>query len=99
MHNRTPEIRELAALIDRTPGSIARKLGNFASFDPTLRARGIGGLPNASKLDAEIWNEFYNNWDANLIESEKLLATKKRTTIEKLNQIDERDLLKVGSVK
>jgi putative restriction endonuclease len=99
MHNRTPEVRELASLIGRTPGSVARKLGNFASFDPTLKARGIGGLPNASRLDAEVWNEFYNNWDAALIASEKLLATKKHTTIEKLNHIDEKDLLKQGLVK
>jgi len=99
MHNRTPEIRELAALIDRTPGSVARKLGNFASFDPTLKARGIGGLPNASKLDAQIWNEFYNNWDAALIESEKLLAKKKNTTIEKLNHVDVREIMRVGLEK
>ncbi len=96
MHNRTPEVRELAALINRSPGAIARKLGNFASFDPTLRSRGVGGLPNASKLDAQIWKEFYNNWDEALIESEKLLAKKMHTTIEKLNQVDEKDLLKVG---
>lgn len=99
MHNRNPEIQELAKLIGRSPGSIAFKLGNFASFDPTLKARGIGGLPNASKLDAEIWKEFYNNWDVELIESEKLLAKKKHTTIEKLNQVDEKDLLKVGMDK
>lgn len=99
MSNRTPEVQELARLINRSPGSIAFKLGNFASFDPTLKARGIGGLPNASKMDGEIWKEFYNNWDVALIESEKLLAKKKNTTIEKLNQVDEKDLLKVGTVK
>lgn len=99
MHNRTPEVQELARLINRTPGSIARKLGNFASFDTTLKARGIGGLPNASKLDGDVWKEFYNDWDGALIESEKLLAKKKNTTIEKLNHIDEKDLLKVGLVK
>jgi putative restriction endonuclease len=99
MHNRTPEVQDLAGLINRTSGSVARKLGNFASFDPTLRARGIGGLPNASKLDAEVWKEFYNNWDSALIESEKLLAKKKHTTIEKLNHVDEKDLAKVGLTK
>ena len=99
MHNRNPQIQELANLIHRTPGSIAFKLGNFAHFDPTLKARGVGGLPNASKLDAEIWNEFYNNWDAALIESEKLLAKKKRTTIEKLNRVDVKEIMRVGLEK
>jgi putative restriction endonuclease len=45
MHNRNPQIQELAKLIHRTPGSIAFKLGNFAHFDHALKARGIGGLP------------------------------------------------------
>lgn len=96
MHAGTHEVKTLSNLIDRTPGAIARKLGNFASFDPTLKARGIKGLSNSSKLDEEVWDEFYNNWDAALIESEKLLAKKKHTTIEKLNEIDLRDLNKEG---
>jgi putative restriction endonuclease len=99
MHSSTSEVKELAKLIERTPASIALKLGNFASFDPTLKSRGIGGLSNVSKLDGEIWNEFYNHWDVALIESEKLLAKKKHTTIEKLNHVDEKDLLKIGSNK
>ncbi len=98
MHSRNEEVRNLAALINRTPSSIALKLGNFASFDPTLKARGIKGASNASKLDKEIWNEFYNNWDSALIESEKLLAKAKHTTIEELNNIDLSDL-KQGLVK
>ena len=92
MHKATPEIVQLANLIGRTPSSIALKLGNFASFDPTLKARGIKGASNASKLDKEVWNEFYSNWDIALIESEKLLAKTKRTTIEKLNKIDLEDI-------
>ncbi|HEY8688944.1 MAG TPA: HNH endonuclease [Chitinophagaceae bacterium] len=96
MHSRNEEIKKLAELIGRTPSSIALKLGNFASFDPTLKQRGISGASNASKLDKQIWDEFYNNWDTALIESEKLLATRKHTTIEKLNEIDLRDLNKEG---
>ena len=88
MHKATNEIIKFAELIGRTPSSIALKLGNFASFDPTLKERGIKGASNASKLDKQIWDEFYNNWDAALIESEKLLAQIKHTTIEKLNKIE-----------
>ena len=46
MHSRTSEVQELAKLINRTSASIALKLGNFASFDPALNARGVGGLAN-----------------------------------------------------
>ncbi len=86
MHASNPLIQDLARIIDRTPSSVALKLGNLASFDPTLQARGIKGASNRSKLDKEIWNEFYNNWDAALLESEKLLANKKHTSIEQLNE-------------
>ena len=96
MHSRNEEIKKLAELIGRTPSSIAFKLGNFASFDPTLKQRGIVGASNASKLDKQIWDEFYNNWDVALISSEELLAKKKHTTIDKLNEVDLRDLNKEG---
>ena len=96
MHSRNEEIRRLAELIGRTPSSIALKLGNFASFDPTLKERGIKGASNASKLDKLVWDEFYNNWDAALIESEKLLAKAQHTTVEKLNKINIADLQKEG---
>ena len=99
MHKNNTEIIKLADLIGRTPSSIALKLGNFASFDPTLKERGIKGASNASKLDKEIWDEFYNNWDAALFESERLMAKVKNTTIEKLNNIELSDLPSEGLEK
>lgn len=99
MHKTNPSIKELAQLINRTPDAVARKLGNFASLDPTLQARGIKGLGNTSKLDEIIWNEFYNNWDAALLESEQLMAKVKHTTIEKLNEVDLSDLPSEGLEK
>ncbi len=99
MHKGNTEIVKLAGLIGRTPSSIALKLGNFASFDPTLKERGIKGASNASKLDKEIWDEFYNNWDEALIASEMLMAKVKNTTVEKLNDIDLDDIPKEGLEK
>lgn len=83
-----PIVKEWAAIIDRSPAAVARKLGNFASFDPKLKARGVKGLPNVSNLDKEVWQEYMNNWDELFIESETLLAQKKNTTIEALNPIE-----------
>ena len=99
MHKGNGEIIKFAELIGRTPSSIALKLGNFASFDPTLKERGIKGASNASKLDKAIWDEFYDNWDEALLESEKLMAKFKKTTIEKLNNIDLNDIPKEGLEK
>ena len=99
MHRSNAEIIKLAELIGRSANAVAFKLVNFASFDPTLKERGIKGASNASKLDKEIWNEFYDNWDAALIESEKLMAKVKNTTVEKLNNIDISDIPKEGLEK
>lgn len=99
MHKGTPEIIKFAEMIGRTPSSIALKLGNFASFDPTLKERGIKGASNASKLDKAVWDEFYNNWDAALIASEELLAKQKHSTITKINKIDLSDLPTEGREK
>jgi putative restriction endonuclease len=93
------EIEDLAKLIGRTANSVALKLVNFSSLDPSLQARGIKGMGNASKLDKKIWDEFYNNWDAALLESEALLAKTKHTTVEKLNKISADDLPKEGKEK
>jgi predicted restriction endonuclease len=54
----------------RTAGSVSRKLGNIASLDPRHQERGVGGLPNSSKLDRKIWKEFCNNWSAMATKSE-----------------------------
>jgi putative restriction endonuclease len=96
LHQRNPEVVQLAKLIHRTPGSVAYKLVNFASLDPSLQQRGIKGAVNASNLDKEIWNEFYNNWESAAYESEQLLAKSENTTVERLNAIPEEELPREG---
>ena len=68
---KTPEVIQLAQRLDRTPGSISYKLANFASIDPTLQRKGTS---NTSKLDVEVWQEFFDNWDDLAFESEKKAA-------------------------
>lgn len=99
LHHRNPEIIHLANLIGRTPSSVAYKLVNFASLDPSLKARGIKGASNTSRLDAEIWDEFFDNWDILPFESEKLLANLEHTTVEALNNIPEFELPKEGKTR
>ncbi|MFO0859770.1 MAG: HNH endonuclease [Phycisphaerales bacterium] len=55
-------VKELASLLERTPASVARKLGNFGAFDPQLAARNISGLAHGSKLDRAVWDEFHHDW-------------------------------------
>jgi putative restriction endonuclease len=99
IHRNNPKVIELATLIGRTPNSVSFKLVNFASFDPSLKARGIKGASNASKLDLEIWNEFYNDWDRLPFESEKLLARYANSSVEQVSEIEIDDLPKEGKVR
>ena len=69
-----PDVISVAKLIGRSPSAVNMKIGNFGSFDETLRKKGIVGLTNASKLDKKIWDEFNGNWDKLAFESEKLSA-------------------------
>jgi putative restriction endonuclease len=99
LHSSNPEIIKLASLLNRTPGAVAYKLVNFASLDPSLQARGIKGASNTSKLDSEIWDEFFNHWDTLPYESEKLRAKLEHKTVEILNHIPEDELPKEGKVR
>ncbi len=69
-----PDVIRIANLIGRTPSAVNMKIGNFGSFDDTLKKQGIVGLTNASKLDKEIWDEFNGKWDELAFTSEKLIA-------------------------
>ena len=72
-NQRNAKVIKLAGLIGRTPGAVARKLGNFASFDPYHQNRGIEGLKHAGRATEAIWKEFDNDWDGLVLESEKIL--------------------------
>ncbi len=82
MHKQTPEIIELANLLGRTPSSIGMRLGNFASVDPYHISRGIKGLQGGVKQVQPIWDEFANNKEELIFESERILAAKENITLE-----------------
>jgi putative restriction endonuclease len=82
LHSGTPEIIHLAKLIGRTSGSVAMRLNNFASVDPYHQQRGIGGLPGGKKQVEPIWNEFINNRNELIFESERILAELEHISLE-----------------
>ncbi len=81
-HHGTPEIIHLASLIDRTPSSVAMRLSNFASVDPYHQNRGIKGLSGGIKQVEPIWDEFINNREDLIFESEKILAELEKNNLE-----------------
>ena len=71
-HKGNRQVIELAAALGRTPSSVAMKLNNLTSLDAAELARGVNGLPGASALDAEVWEEFQTNHEVVAPESEGL---------------------------
>ncbi len=99
LHRRNPEIMDLAKLINRTPDAVAYKLVNLASLDPGLRVRGIKGAVNTSKLDQELWNEFFGNWELLPLENERILSLFQGKSTEALASICDEPLPGVGEVR
>lgn len=87
-----PLVKQYAKLIGRTPAAMNLKIGNLGRLDPTLRAKGITGLSNGSKLDELVWNEFIANPDALAFESEKIIAQYKQQDIETSSNLDKKSL-------
>ncbi len=82
LHSGMPEIIHLAKVMERTPGSVAMQLNNFASVDPYHRQRGIVGLAGGKKQVEPIWNEFIHNREELVFESERILAERERIALE-----------------
>lgn len=82
MHSRNPDIIHLANIVGRTANSIALRLVNFASVDPYHQGRGIIGMKGGAKQVQPIWDEFFQNKETLIFESERILALKENQTIE-----------------
>ena len=89
-----PFVKELGQLLGRTPGAIVRKVGNLASFDPQMKARGVEGLDHTRKLDEAVWNKYFGHWDQLAYDAEVLLAKFKNKELEESLTIDLNDLPK-----
>lgn len=70
LHQRNPEIIELAQLLGRTPSAVAMKACNFASLDPVQKARNISALGNVSRADRELWKMFEQDSESVAAEAE-----------------------------
>lgn len=81
-------VNDLSVLIGRTPAAIVRKVGNLASFDPQMKARGVGGLTHTGKLDEIVWNKYFGHWDQLAYDAETLIAKMKNKELEHSLNID-----------
>ena len=64
IHKTNPLIIKIAEMIGRSPSAVVFKMGNLGHFDPSLQARNVKGLSNASKRDEQVVNKFIHDWES-----------------------------------
>ena len=75
-------VKDLGKLLGRSAAAVVRKVGNLASFDPLMKARGVGGLGHTGKLDEAVWNVYFGHWDKLAIDAEVLIAQYRQKGLE-----------------
>ena len=80
---RNVEVIKLAELIHKTPDAVAFKLVHLSRQDPKHKDR-VKGLDNPGKNAIEMYNEFANNWNEMLYQSEVLLANYQNKKVEEI---------------
>ncbi len=73
-NNTNPWIVKIANLISRTPAAVKMKIGNLGAFDPDLKQRGVVGLTGTSRIDEEVWNKYYGNWEQLVADSQVIIG-------------------------
>ncbi len=91
IRHQNPAVIQLSKILNRTPSSVSMKMGNFASLDPTHQKRNVKGLSHGSKLDKVIWDEFNQNWDKLVCQSEMVL--------ERYSNLQNNTILKESTLK
>lgn len=78
------QIKEVAAIIGRSPGALAYKLMNFTSLDFERQGAGNKGKSAASSMDKEVWNEYFGKWEKLAFDSFIFLSNIQNVPIEKV---------------
>lgn len=92
----TPEVIELALLLNRTPSAISKRCCNYVQFDPVESQR-VKGFTRAAKLDKSIWAEINCDWDGFAIKSDYLEQEIREKQIGQLSQDEATIFSKDGS--
>ena len=87
-----PTIIKYAKILGRSPSALNMKVGNIGRLDPDLKEKGITGLGHGSKIEIDVWNEFYGNPDLLAFESERIIAKLTNQSIENSTSIRTDDL-------
>lgn len=94
-----PDIIELAALLGRTPGSVALKMHNLAHYDPKLQERNVTAMAHGSKLDGEIFEEFSRDWTKLSYQAQLIKAKMQKKNIAEIIDLGDVDEIPAGEYR
>jgi len=94
-----PDIIELARILGRTPGAVGLKMHNLAHYDPELQQRNVTAMAHGSKLDAEIYSEFSNNWTELAYHAQQIRARMQNIEIKEVVNIGDIDMIPPGDYR
>lgn len=93
LNQHTPEVKELAALIGRTPSSVALRLVNYAACDPEIVNSGRRGMVSGIGKCKPFWDYYAENTEELFQRAEKIKASKLAKPIEDILQIKPADFV------
>lgn len=96
LHHTNKDVIALAEILNRSANSVAMRLSNFAACDPYILSTGRHGLDSGVKTCKPYWDEFNNDKESLLAESERILANYQGTTIEDKYEYIVNDATKLG---
>lgn len=92
LNHTTPEVKELANLINRSDNSVALRLTNYAACDPVITESGRTGMPGGLSICKPIWDEYSNQKEKLFFEAQQIKAQLLNSTIENELNITEKEL-------
>ena len=93
LNQNTLEVKALASLINRTPGSVAIRLTNYAACDPYIVESGRKGMTAGRGKCLPYWDRYVNNTEELFLKAEEIKSLILKKPIEKVLQLKDVDFI------
>lgn len=93
LNQHTPEVKKLAALIGRTPSSVALRLVNYAACDPDIVNSGRKGMVAGIGKCKPFWDRYADNMEDLFQQAETIKAAMLAKPIEEVLHLNQTDFV------
>ena len=93
LNQHTPEVKKLAALIGRTPSSVALRLVNYAACDPEIVNSGRKDMVSGIGKCKPFWDRYADKTEDLFLQAENIKAAMQAKPIEEILQLNQTDFV------